>query len=639
MAKGKTGSRITRRGLIKGAALAGAAAATAPIPLAAQAPTAGPARTTSPPKPDDVYTVDGSPITQTTSGSDFMLDVIRTLNIDYFASNPASSFRSLHESIVNYGGNKKPEFLTCMHEESSVAIAHGYAKAAGKPMAVLCHSSVGLQHASMAIYNAWVDRAPILMFAGNGVDAAKRRPGVEWTHCVQDPAAMVRDFVKWDDQPGSLQHFAESTVRAYRMMMSPPQDPVLITLDIDLQESPIEEEKLTIPKLSLSAPPQADERALREAAKMLTGASNPVIIADRCVRSQEGVDALVKLAETLQCPVVCNGSRMNFPGTHYLNLSESRAGLVREADVILMLEVQDPWGSLQSMGDPWKDVRRVAKQNVKLIHITLADFLMKSNYQDFQRFQPADLAISADAQTSIAPLTEAVKRELSGTRSAELSGKADAMKKRHRDMVERMKTAAALGWEASPVSTARLSAELYNAIKGENWALAVSDRIAWPKRLWPTSQYHQMMGGSGAAGVGYSAPGAVGVALANRDKGILTVTLQPDGDLCYAPGVLWTAAHHKIPILFLMYNNRGYVQEVMHLQRMAGLHRRDPKTAKVGTMIYDPEVDFGKLAQAFGVYGEGPISDPNAVGPALARALKVVKSGAPALVDVVCQLR
>jgi len=312
---------------------------------------------------------------------------------------------------------------------------------------------------------------------------------------------------------------------------------------------------------------------------------------------------------------------------------------VRDADVILMLEVQDPWGSLHGMGDPWKDVRRVAKPGVKLIHITLADFLMKSNYQDFQRFQPADLAISADAQTSIAPLTEAVKRELSSTRAAELSGKADAMKKRHRDMVERMKTAAALGWEASPVSTARLSAELYNAIKGENWALAVSDRIAWPKRLWPTSSYHQMMGGSGAAGVGYSAPGAVGVALANRDKGILTVTLQPDGDLCYAPGVLWTAAHHKIPILFLMFNNRGYVQEVMHLQRMAGVHRRDPKTAKVGTMIYDPEVDFGKLAQAFGVYGEGPISDPNAVGPALARALKVVKSGAPALIDVVCQLR
>jgi acetolactate synthase-1/2/3 large subunit len=572
-------------------------------------------------------------------GSDFMVDVIKTLNLDYVAANPASSFRSLHESLVNYGGNQKPEFLTCMHEESAVAIAHGYAKTAGKPMGVIVHSSVGLQHASMAVYNAWVDRVPILMFAGNGLDATKRRPGVEWTHCVQDPASLVRDFVKWDDQPGSLQHFAESTVRAYKMMMAPPQDPVLIAVDIELQEEPIHEGKLAIPKLSLSAPPSADERSLKEAAKMLVAAQNPVIVADRCARSQEGVDALVKLAEALQCPVICTGNRTNFPSTHYLNLSESRASLVRDADVMLMLEVQDPWGVLHGMGDPWKDVRPLAKPDLEIIHITLADFMMKSNYQDFQRFQPADLSISADAQTSLAPLTEAVKRELSLTRAAALMAKANGLRNRQREMHERMRTAAALGWDASPVSTARLSAELYDAVKNENWCLAVSDRIAWPRRLWPTSRYHQMMGGSGAAGVGYSAPGAVGVALANRDRGILTVTLQPDGDLCYAPGVLWTAAHHKIPLLFVMYNNRGYVQETMHLQRMSGLHRRDPKTARIGTMIYEPEVDFAKLAQSFGVWGEGPITDPSALGPALRRALKVVKDGAPALLDVVCQLR
>jgi len=284
-------------------------------------------------------------------------------------------------------------------------------------------------------------------------------------------------------------------------------------------------------------------------------------------------------------------------------------------------------------------VRRTAKPDVKVIQISFADFMMKSNYQDFQRFQPADLAISGDAQTSLAPLTDAIRRELSTTRAAELAGRADGMRKRYRDQKERMKTAATLGWEASPVSTARLCAEVWNAIKNENYSLAVSDRIAWPKRLWPTTKFHNMMGGSGAAGVGYSAPGAVGVALANRDKGILTVTLQPDGDLCYAPGVLWTAAHHKIPLLIVMYNNRGYVQEIMHLQRMAGLHRRDPKTAKIGTMIYDPEVDFARLAQAFGVWAEGPITDPNLLGPSLERALKVVKGGAPALVDVVCQLR
>jgi thiamine pyrophosphate-dependent acetolactate synthase large subunit-like protein len=626
---------VDRRSFLKGAAAGAAAGMT--IAATSKVATAAEPKPKAAADPGDANWAGAKFITR--PGSDFMLDVIKSLNIDYIASNPASSFRSLHESIVNYGGNRKPEFLTCMHEESSVAIAHGYAKAAGKPMAVLAHASVGLQHAAMAVYNAWVDRAPVFIMAGNGVNAATRRPGVEWTHCVQDPAALLRDFVKWDDQPASLSHWAESAVRAYKMMMAPPQEPVLICTDIELQEDSIHDEKLTIPKLSLSTPPQADEKALREAAKLLVDASNPVIVADRCARSQEGVDALVRLAETLQCPVIDNGSRMNFPNTHYLNLSESRSSLIGNADVILMLEVGDPFGTMHTLGDPWKDVRRVAKPDVKLIHITLADFMMKSNYQDMQRFQPAELSISADAQTSLAPLIEAVKRELSSTRAAALAGKADGLRKRHRDMKERLKADAALGWDASPVTTARLSAEVWNVIKNEKWCLAVSDRVAWPKRLWPTTQYHHMLGGSGAAGVGYSAPGAVGAALANRDRGILTVTLQPDGDLCYAPGVLWTAAHHKIPLLIVMYNNRGYVQEVMHLQRMAGLHQRDPKNARIGTMIYDPEVDFAKIAQGFGVWGEGPISDPAALGPALQRALKVVKGGAPALVDVVCQLR
>jgi acetolactate synthase I/II/III large subunit len=625
---------VDRRTFLKGAAAAGAAAGVA---MAATNTVAAAAETKGGADPGDANW-DGAKFVPH-PGSDFMVDVIKSLNIDYIASNPASSFRSLHESLVNYGGNKKPEFLTCMHEESSVAMAHGYAKAAGKPMAVLAHASVGLQHASMAVYNAWVDRVPVMMFAGNGLDAATRRPGTEWYHSAQDPAALVRDFVKYDDQPGSLQHFAESTVRAYKMMMAPPQEPVLVICDIDLQEEPVHGEKLSIPKLSLSSPPQADTGALREAAKLLVGANNPLIIADRCARSQEGVDALVQLAETLQCPVVDTGNRLNFPNTHYLNQSRARARLVREADVILMLEVADAWGMLQSLSDPWKKQRRVAKADVKLIHISLADYIMKSNYQDMQRFQPADLAISADAQTSLRPLNEAVKRELSSTRAAELAGRVDGFRKQHRQAHERAKADAALGWDARPVTTARLAAEVWNVIKNENWCLAVSDRIEWPRQLWPATAFHHMLGGSGAQGVGYAAPGAVGAALANRDRGILTVTFQPDGDLCYAPGVLWTAAHHRIPLLIIMYNNRGYGREIMHLQTMSSAHQRDSKTAKIGTMIYDPEVDFAKLAQGFGVWAEGPITDPNALGPALARALRVVKGGAPALVDVVCQLR
>src|SRR6202167_2956590 len=165
------------------------------------------------------------------SGSDFMVDVIKSLGIEYVCSVAGSSFRALHESVINYGGNSAPEFITCCHEESSVAMAHGYAKIEGKPVVVFAHGTVGLQHAAMAIYNAYCDRVPVYIIIGNTLDATKRRPGAEWDHSVQDAAAMVRDYVKWDDSPTSLQHFAESAVRAYKIAMTPPMAPVLLVAD------------------------------------------------------------------------------------------------------------------------------------------------------------------------------------------------------------------------------------------------------------------------------------------------------------------------------------------------------------------------------------------------------------------------
>lgn len=573
-------------------------------------------------------------------GSDFMVDVIKSLGIDYIAANPGSSFRSLHESLVNYGGNQKPELITCLHEETSVAIAHGYAKAAGKPMAVMMHGTVGLQHGSMAIYNAWCDRVPILMFAGNGLDAAKRRPGTEWYHSVQDAAAMVRDYTKWDDQPVSLQHFAESAVRAYKITNTVPRAPVLVMADLELQESAVEHEQaLRIPAYSPSLPSQGDSDALAEAARMLVAANAPVIIVERAARDQEGVRRLVKFAEALNAPVVDLGARMNFPNTHYLNHTELRSQLVRNADLILLLEVADPWGQLNSVSDPLHEYRRLAKADVKTISLSFSDVYLKSNYQDFQRFMAVDLAITGDVQASLPAFTEQLRRATDGARKAVLEQRRVKLRSDFEAADKRARAAAALGWDASPVSTARLSAELYDVVKSEPWSLVVSDRVTWARRLWPVTDFHQMLGGSGGAGVGYSLPGAVGAALGNKAKGLLSITIQPDGDALYAPGALWTAAHHKIPLLLVMHNNRGYYQEVMHLQRMASLHDRRTDTALIGNEIDRPSVDFAKLAQSFGVWAEGPISDPGALGAAIRRALAVVKGGAPALIDVVCQAR
>src|SRR5262252_4264073 len=241
---------VNRRKFLAGVAVAGAASAVATPPgtaaTSASVPGAVPPRPSAlPPSAAVAAAETGVPPTlphaKGPAGSDFMVDVIKTLDIDYLPSNPASSFRGLHESLINYGGNTKPEFLTCMHEESAVAMAHGYFKVAGKPLLSLCHGTVGLQHATMAIYNAWCDRVPVIVVGGNDLDAARRPPGVPTIHSAQDINALVRDFTKWDDTPVSLQHFAQSFVRAYKYAMTPPYEPVMLALDGGLQELPMDD--------------------------------------------------------------------------------------------------------------------------------------------------------------------------------------------------------------------------------------------------------------------------------------------------------------------------------------------------------------------------------------------------------------
>src|SRR5258705_10970576 len=308
MARNNSRPEVSRRKFLAGVAVAGASASAAKaatpgttaadvkrLPAAIEPMAHQVATETAVPK--EMPHLVGKP------NSDFMVDVIKSLKIDYVYSNPASSFRGLHESLINYGKNTKPEFITCMHEESSVAMAHGYFKATGKPQLMLCHGTVGLMHATMAVYNAWADRVPLIMIGCNDLDAAKRPPGVPPFHSAQDIAALLRDFTKWDDTPVSAQHFAQSFVRAYRYAMTPPYGPVLLSLDAGLQDWPVDDAQLYIPRYVASAPPHADLNALREAARLLVAAENPVVVVDKVARTEQGMKSLVQLAELLQVPV------------------------------------------------------------------------------------------------------------------------------------------------------------------------------------------------------------------------------------------------------------------------------------------------------------------------------------------------
>jgi thiamine pyrophosphate-dependent acetolactate synthase large subunit-like protein len=582
--------------------------------------------------------------------SDFMVDVIKSLNIDYVYSNPASSFRGLHESLINYGKNTKPEFITCMHEESSVAMAHGYFKATGKPQLMLCHGTVGLMHATMAVYNAWADRVPLIMIGGNDLDAAKRPPGVPTFHSAQDIGALVRDFTKWDDMPVSAQHFAQSFVRAYRYAMTPPYGPVLLSLDAGLQDAPVDDGHLYIPRYVASAPPHADLNALREAAKLLVAAENPVIVVDKMARTEAGVTSLVQLAELLQVPVVDQLGRMNMPNTHYLNQTASAQNLIRNADVIMGLECRDFWNTVNQWidnGDEHGHGNREQriKPNTKLITISSMELNTKSNFQDFQRFQVTDIGMAADSEASLPFLIEAVKAAIPSDKKAAIEKRGEALKKAYQQARERQRQTAALGWDASPISTARLNAELYNAVKNEDWSLVTStgNTSGWSERLFKMDKHYRWLGGSGASGLGYGLPASVGAAHANKALGRFSVSIQGDGDMMYAPGALWTAAHHEIPLLTVMHNNRGYHQEVMHVQRLSNRRNRVASLGKtagpIGTSIDTPNIDYAGLARSQGWWAKGPITDPKDLGPALKEAVEVVKKGQPALIDSVTQPR
>jgi len=635
---------VDRRNFLKSAA-AGAAALAATSGTVAAQPTELRRTVPAPMSPEaEVGTPSGAEVlTADRTGSDFMADVIKSLGFEYVCANPGSSFRGLHESIINYGGNKSPEFITCCHEESSVAMAHGYAKVEGKPLAVLAHGTVGVQHAAMAIYNAYCDRVPVYLILGNIIDATKRMPGVEWAHSVQDAAAMIRDFTKWDDLPISLTHFAESAVRAYKIAMTPPTLPVVIVADGELQENPISADiKMHIPKLTLAAPPQGDTGAVAEVARLLVAAETPVILADRMARTPAGVASLIELAEALQSPVVDLGGRMNFPTRHPLNQSDRHRALVADADVVLGLEVADLFGALNNFRDQIeRTTRSITKANAKLISINANDLYIKGNYQDFQRYPEVDVAIAADAEATLPSLAEAVKRLMTDDRKRAFQDRGSRLQAAHQQSLERARDSAAFAWDASPISTARLSAEVWAQIKDQDWSLVSATTFVsrWPQRLWSFDKHYQYLGNAGGYGIGYGAPAALGAALANRKHGRLTVNIQNDGDLMYAPGVLWTAAHHGIPLLNIMHNNRAYHQEVMQIQIMADRHSRGVTNCGTGTAITAPDIDFAKLAQSMGVYGDGPVSDPKDLGPAIKRALDVVKRGEPAMLDVVTQPR
>jgi acetolactate synthase I/II/III large subunit len=572
-------------------------------------------------------------------GSDVVVDLLQAVGVDYLAINPGATYRGLHDSLVNYAGGR-PELILTTHEEIAVALAHGYAKAKGRPMAAAVHDIVGLQHASMAMFNAFCDRAPVLVLGATGpMDATRRRPWIDWIHTALVQGTQVRDYVKLDDQPASVAALPDSFLRAWRVARTEPQGPVYLCLDAGVQEQPLDG-AFPLPDVARfepSSPPHADPRALDDAASRLVQARFPVIVAESLGRRPEATAPLCRLAERLAAPMVDlstdSQGRTSVPTAHPLDLSDARREVISEADVVLALDVTS---FLSVLGETDRSTREVRLMNpaARVIAISLDDYAFRSWAHTFQSLAPVDVPIAADAGLVLPALLAAVEERLTrDPRAADREPRAARISARHAALRTEWQERARLERSARPMSNAVLAAEVWEAIKGEDWVLANGTARGWARRMWDWRP-ERSFGGSGGAGLGYGMPAALGVALAFRGTGKLCVNLQNDGDLLYVVSALYTAAHHRLPLLTVMCNNRTYGNDEEHQESVAKTRGRPVERKVVGIRIDDPAPDFAAIARGFGVHAEGPVDSAEALGPALKRAIRVVKDeGRPALVD------
>lgn len=573
-------------------------------------------------------------------GSDVMLELLRKLDIKYISLNPGSSLRGIHDSIVNYGNNKDPELILCCHENIAVSIAAGYGLASGKPMAAMAHNIVGLLNATNATYNSWLAGAPVIILGATGPMAVEqRRPWIDWIHTALVQGNVVRDYVKWDDQPTSLAGVVDSLLRGYRIAMTEPKGPVYICLDAALQEETLSE-NITIPPISLFTPPTAsypDPQALEQAARLLINAQKPVALVE-LLENASAMKNLAELAELLSLPVIDKGRGINFPTAHPLNMRGASSKALAEADVVLALNIGDLFQSLTGVDRESRRAKHLIKDTTKVIDISLRHLTWRSWSQAYGRLQGTELSITSDACNALPALLSQCKKLLAKNpalsliqaRKKQIEESGSSAKKRWEEQMQK-------AWKDTPVSLPRLASELWQVVKDEDWVLASHALNEWVWRIWDFNDPGQCVR---REGLGCAIGNAIGTALYYKDSGKLVIDIQPDGDFLFAASSLWTVAHYRIPLLIVMFNNRSYYNDEAHQETVAIMRKRPVENKGIGLRLEDPPVDFASLARSFGIYGLGPIEEPEKLKPALENAIKhIKKEKRAALVDVVTQPR
>jgi acetolactate synthase-1/2/3 large subunit len=584
---------------------------------------------------------------QAVYGSDLIVAMLRSFGIEYVAANPGATFRGLHESLVHHAPGGGPELIEACHEEIAVAIAHGYAKATGRPMAAALHDVVGLAHAAMAIFNAYCDRVPVLLLGGTGpMDTTQRRPWIDWVHTAFPQADPVRPFLKWDDQPATLAAAVDSFIQGYRLMVADPPGPVYLCYDVLLQEELIPF-PATVPSpdaYPAPAAPAPDPEAIARAAMLLAGAERPAIVAEG-LGLVPGAGALVEaVSMRLAAPVIeITRTGSSVRNTFALDLTGCEREVLGEADAILAVGVRDLEAALSRTDDGSRAVTRMTDSAVRIIDIGLRFSGIRSWLAETGRPLPVAECITARPDLGLHALLERLQALTAGgaapgreARERRASRWADVRRQARDRWAQQARAAAG----EQPIALSTLALAMHEALAGREFVLANGTANGWARRVWTWDRPDAFLGDSGGYGKGYGPGASVGVALAHRHDGRVVIDLQGDGDLLYTPAALWTAAHHRLPLLVVVLNNRSYYQDEGHQRRLAQARGRSHDRAGTGVRIEDPEVDFSGLARSLGVFASGPVHRAADLPQALAAALRVVVDDhRPALVDVITQPR
>jgi thiamine pyrophosphate-dependent acetolactate synthase large subunit-like protein len=513
--------------------------------------------------------IEGKPDDKVAWGSDIAAQMLRRLGVPYVSLNPGASYRGLHDSLVNHLGNERPGILLCLHEDHSVAIAHGYAKATGEPMACVLHSNVGLLHGMMSLFNAWCDRVPMVVLGATGpLDAEKRRPWIDWIHTSRDQGAYIRSIIKWDDQPSSPQALVESMCRANIATRSAPTAPVYICLDAGFQEQRLEKEP-EWPEVSRFLPPapsRPGKHAVEQAAALLARAERPVIMLGRGSRDAGPWQLRVRLAERLGACVVSDLKLgATFPTdhpAHYLPpfnvLPKPARELLCEADVILALDWVDLGGAL-------RQAKTVGKIAAKIIAATLDQSLHTGANMEYQALPPVDVSMATTGDVVVEDLLDALGSD------------------RRKEPWKACPPAKAKGQnkagDGQAITMEQIAATLRAEFNDpENVSFCTLGR-GWPIDIWPFQNGLAYLGKDGGGGLG-SGPGlSVGSALALQGMGRYAVSMLGDGDFCMGVTAIWTAVRHRIPLLVLINNNRSYFNDELHQETVARTRGREARTA------------------------------------------------------------